>query len=224
MNQFIRQDDYTLTRSAAWACANSNGRVYLGNSVRAGFVNSIFLPPPTQIAAHLVHLIGTGELLDAAGTTLARCFGGYSLAAAVAIPVGIAMGRSRRIALLLNPIAEILRPIPSAAIIPVAILFLGIDERMKIAVVVFGSTLPILLNTIYGVRSVDLLLIDTGRTFNLSRLAFLRKIVIPAALPSIATGLRISLAISLILTITVAMIAGNSGLGFLILDYERSFR
>ena len=134
------------------------------------------------------------------------------------------MGRSRRIALLLNPIAEILRPIPSAAIIPVAILFLGIDERMKIAVVVFGSTLPILLNTIYGVRSVDLLLIDTGRTFNLSRLAFLRKIVIPAALPSIATGLRISLAISLILTITVEMIAGNSGLGFLILDYERSFR
>jgi ABC-type nitrate/sulfonate/bicarbonate transport system permease component len=106
----------------------------------------------------------------------------------------------------------------------VAILFLGIGSGMKVAVIIFGTSWPILINTIHGVQSLDPVLLETGRTFNLGRWAFLQKIVFPAALPGIMTGLRISLAISLILGITVEMIAGRAGLGFLILDYERSFK
>ena len=187
-------------------------------------INAAFLPPPTQIAAAFADAITSGEMAAAALLTLARCLGGYALTAIAGIILGVLMGISQRIYSLLEPLIEMLRPIPSAAVIPIAILFLGIDERMKLAVIMFGSLWPILLNTIHGVRSVDPLLIDTGRTFNLTGSAFLWKIVIPASLPHIATGLRISLAISLILTITVEMIAGSSGLGFLILDYERSFR
>lgn len=185
---------------------------------------SPFLPPPSRILGAWVRLLVDGELPMASLTTLARCFAGFALAATVAVPLGTAMGLSRVVYGLLEPLVECLRPIPSAAAIPVAILFLGIADGMKVAVVVFGCVWPILLNTIHGVQSIDAILVDTGRTLGLERGAFLRKIVLPAALPSIATGCRISLAIALILAITVEMIVGGPGLGYLILDFERSFR
>jgi ABC-type nitrate/sulfonate/bicarbonate transport system permease component len=191
---------------------------------RSGLINSIFLPPPTRILAVLASIVISLELPRAAAVTLCRCLGGYLAAAVIAVPLGVAMGRSRRLHRLLDPLVECLRPIPSAAVVPVAILFLGIGSQMKVAVIVFGTVWPILLNTIQGVVQLDPVLIDTGRTFGLGRRDFLLKIVLPAAMPSIMTGLRISLAISLILGITVEMIAGSAGLGFLILDYERSFK
>jgi len=116
-----------------------------------------------------------------------------------------------------------LRPLPSAAIIPVAILFLGIFDSMKVAVITFGALWPILLNTVDGVRNIDPVLLDTARTLSLTRGQALMKIVVPGASPGVFTGMRISLAIALILSITVEMIAGNNGLGFYILDWERSF-
>jgi ABC-type nitrate/sulfonate/bicarbonate transport system permease component len=134
------------------------------------------------------------------------------------------MGRSKKINNLLEPLVEMLRPIPSAAIIPVAILFFGIFDSMKIFVISFACVWPILLNTIDGVKSIDRTLIETGMTFNLTKKQFLFKIVLPGASPNIVTGMRISLAISLILAITVEMISGNNGLGFFILDAERSFK
>lgn len=191
---------------------------------RLGIVNPVFLPPPTKVAPALLALMLSQELPNAAALTMGRCATGFFVAAAIAIPLGVLMGRSRRLYHLLEPLIESLRPIPSAAIIPVAILFLGIGDSMKIAVVVFGSLWPILLNTIHGVHVTDPLLIDTGRTLNLSARQLVLKITLPAAAPSVATGLRIGLAISLILSITVEMIAGGPGLGFLILDFERSFK
>jgi ABC-type nitrate/sulfonate/bicarbonate transport system permease component len=134
------------------------------------------------------------------------------------------MGRSQKIYYLLEPLTEMLRPIPSAAIIPIAILFLGIDDSMKIFVVAYACLWPVLINSIDGVRSIDPVLIETGKTFDLSKWRFLCSIVIPAASPHFITGMRISLAIALILSITVEMIAGNNGIGFHILDSERSFR
>jgi len=193
-------------------------------SARLDWINAVFMPSPTRVLSAFASISASLELPGAACVTLARCLGGYLVAAAVAIPLGVAMGRSARLHRLLGPLLEGLRPIPSAAVIPLAILFLGIGSSMKVAVIIFGTIWPILLNTIQGVQGVDPVLIDTGRTFNLGRRDLLRKIIVPAAMPSIATGLRISLAISLILGITVEMIAGSAGLGFLILDYERSFK
>jgi ABC-type nitrate/sulfonate/bicarbonate transport system permease component len=187
------------------------------------FVNPIFLPPFSKIITVLLNLIFNGDFLKNIGYTVLRCFCGYFLAVLIAVPVGILMGRSKFIYNLLEPLVEMLRPMPSAAIIPVAILFLGIYTKMKLAVIMYGSLWPILIDTLHGVRGIDPILIDTGRTFNLNRKQFLTKIVVPAASPNIVTGMRVSLAIALILTITVEMIAGSDGLGFYIIDCERSF-
>ncbi|MGD2035424.1 MAG: ABC transporter permease subunit, partial [Bacteroidales bacterium] len=113
---------------------------------------------------------------------------------------------------------------PSAAIIPIAILFLGIEDNMKIFVICFGSSWPILINTIDGVKSVEPMYIKTGMVYNFSNFKIFTKILIPASLPVIFTGFRISIAIALILAITVEMIVGGNGLGYYILDAERSFK
>ncbi len=111
---------------------------------------------------------------------------------------------------------------PSVAIIPVAILMLGIGDSMIVAVTVYATVWPILINTIDGVRHIDSTLVDTGRTFGLSRWRILWQIILPGASPYVVTGLRIALSIALILVTTAEMVAGSKGLGFFILDEERS--
>lgn len=190
---------------------------------RTKLVNPVFLPSVSSVILKFVtNLLDRSVWFDIF-STLWRCFLGYVIACSVGIPSGIFMGRSKKVFNLFEPLVEVLRPIPSAAIIPVAIIFLGIDDSMKIFVIVFACLWPILINTIDGVRSIDRILIETGKTFGLSRNQFLFKIIIPGASPNIVTGMRISLAISLILAITVEMISGNNGIGFRILDSERSF-
>ena len=193
-------------------------------AARFGWVDARFLPPASLVLGALGEATVSGEIPRALGDTLRRAASGYGFACLVAIPLGLWMGRSRLARAGFGPLVEILRPIPSAAIIPVAMIFLGIDDPMKIAVIFFGSLWPILLNTVGGVQGIDPVLIETGRTFHLGPGRFWRDIVWPAASPSIATGLRISLAIALILAITVEMIAGGSGLGYYILDCERGFQ
>jgi len=140
------------------------------------------------------------------------------------VPLGLLMGSIALLYRLMEPLTEFIRPIPAAAYIPVAILFLGIGNEMKIFVVFLACLFPILLNTYGGVRGVDPVLVDTGRTFGISRFRALCQIVFPAALPSILTGMRISLGIALIVVVVAEMIAGNSGIGYYILDMQRSFR
>ena len=146
------------------------------------------------------------------------------LAAIIAIPLGLLMGTIPLVYRLLEPITEFIRPIPSSAYIPVAILFLGIGNEMKVFVIFLACMFPILLNTYGGVRAVDPVLIDTGRTFGLSRPKALWQIILPAALPNILTGMRISLGIALIVAVVAEMITGNSGIGYFILDMQRIFR
>jgi ABC-type nitrate/sulfonate/bicarbonate transport system permease component len=191
---------------------------------RVGMIDPIFFPPPTQVLSTLIVEVSSFAIPSATAITLWSCFAGYLLAAGVGIPVGMWMGRSRVAYMLMEPLVEVLRPIPSAALIPVAIVFFGIETEMRVAVVVFGALWPILLNSVSGARSVDPLLLETGRAFSFGRVDLYRKILIPAALPAITTGLRISLAIALILAVTVEMVAGGDGLGFYILDHERSFK
>ncbi len=190
---------------------------------RTSIVNNTFLPPFSKVIATFFKLIFTIEMWEHIYNTLLRCFAGYILATVVGVPIGLIMGRSSKIYYLLEPSAEILRPIPSAAIIPVAILFLGIDNTMKIFVITFACLWPILINTIDGVHAIDKILLETAQTFKLSKKKLLTEIVFPASLPGIITGMRISLAIALILAVTVEMIAGNNGIGFFILESERTF-
>jgi ABC-type nitrate/sulfonate/bicarbonate transport system permease component len=182
----------------------------------------LYIPPISQIIVALSGLIVSGQVTPHVLTTVRRFLEGYLLAAAIAVSAGVALGYFRFAHSLLEMLIEFLRPMPSVAIIPVAILFLGIGDSMIVAVTVYASMWPILVNTIDGVRRIERTLIDTGRTFGLGRRPMLWQIVLPAASPYIVTGLRISLSIALILVTTAEMIAGSRGLGFFILDEERS--
>jgi NitT/TauT family transport system permease protein len=184
----------------------------------------LYIPPVSQIIVALSQLILSGQVIVHLLTTLRRFLESYLLAAALAVTLGVALGYFRFAHSLLETAIEFLRPMPSVAIIPVAILLLGLGDAMIIAVTVYASTWPILINTVDGVRHIERTLIDTGRTFGLARGRILWQIVLPAASPYIVTGLRVSLSIALILVTTAEMIAGSKGLGFFILDEERSLR
>lgn len=183
-----------------------------------------YIPPVSQVILALSRLIVSGRMTPHLLATLRRFFEGYLLAATLAVTLGMVLGYFRFAHSLAEILIEFLRPMPSVAIIPVAILLLGIGDGMIVAVTVYASTWPILINTIDGVRRIERTLIDTGRTFGLARWRMLWQIVLPAASPYIVTGLRISLSIALILVTTAEMIAGSRGLGFFILDEERSLQ
>lgn len=192
-------------------------------SVRLAIIQSPNWPALSQVFVSCWELLRDGTFFTVFGPTLQRLALGYVAAALLGISIGLAMGYFRWIHRLLDPIVEILRPIPSPAYIPVAILFLGIGDIMKVFMIAFAAFFPILLNTVAGVRSVDPVLIDTGRTFGLGTRQVVRKVVFPSALVYIFTGLRISLAIALILTVIAEEVAGNSGIGFYLLNAQRSF-
>ncbi|OCS84619.1 ABC transporter permease [Caryophanon tenue] len=191
---------------------------------KSGMVDSISLPPVSNVFSTWGGIIADGTLLDYLLPSLGRIFAGFLLAAVVAIPLGLLMGTTPFIYRLLEPITELIRPIPASAYIPVAILFLGIENEMKVFVIFLSSLFPILLNTYSGVRGVDSILIDTGRTFGVSKIRSLFQIILPAALPSILTGMRVSIGIALVVAVVAEMITGNSGIGYFILDMQRIFQ
>ena len=183
-----------------------------------------YMPPMHQIMAALVQVMASGEIAHHMLTTLMRFLTGYLTAAVLAMTLGIMLGYFPFAHRLLETLIELLRPMPSVATIPVAMLLLGIGDGMIVAVTVYASMWPILINTIDGVKHIDPVLVQTGRIFGLGPWRLLRSVILPAASPSIVTGLRISLAIALIVVTTAEMIAGGTGMGFFILDEERSLR
>jgi ABC-type nitrate/sulfonate/bicarbonate transport system permease component len=124
----------------------------------------------------------------------------------------------------LEVVIEMLRPIPPPVVIPVALLFFGLEDGMKIFVIFFSCAWPILLNTLDGVRNIDRLLLNTARTFGLSQARTIRYVVLPACSPQIMTGLRISLPITLILVVISEMVGSADGIGYFILDAQRRFK
>ena len=192
----------------------------LGARIAPGY--RLYLPPATAVIGALAQLLVTGSVVHHLLITLERFLAGYLIAAAIGAGLGVVLGYFRFLDNLFGIVIEFLRPMPSVAIIPVAILMLGIGDSMIVAVTVYASVWSVLINTIDGVRHIDSTLIDTGRTFGLSRWGILWQIILPGASPYIVTGLRIALSIALILVTTAEMIAGSKGLGFFILDEERS--
>ena len=192
-------------------------------SVRLGFVRSLTWPPFSEILVTWVRMLASGELLVPLGPSLLRMFTGYLIAAAAGITLGLAIGYYRFAYNLMEPLIELIRPIPSPAYIPIAILFLGIGDQMKIFVISLAAFFPILLNTYGGVCAVDPVQVETGMTFGLSRGKIVRQIILPAASPYISTGMRVSLGIALILMVISEMVAGSSGIGYFVLDAQRAF-
>ena len=150
---------------------------------------------------------------SAVGSTLQGWVIGLGLAALIAIPAGIVIGSSRLLYRSLRAVIEFLRPIPSVALIPLAVLIYGTGLESKVFLAAFASFWPLLIQTIYGVQDVDPVATDTARAFGLGRFAQMWRVTVPSAVPYIATGIRISSAVALILAVTAELVIGSAGLG-----------
>lgn len=175
------------------------------------------LPPPIDVVLTFGHLLRDGELgLDTA-YSLGRVLCAWLFSAIVAIPLGLLMGNSRSLEKTINPFVELLRPISPLAWIPMAILWFGIGELGKVFVVFIGTFFPILLSTIGGVKEVDPVLLHAGQVFGCtSRISLFRRVVVPAAMPSIIVGLRVAFGTGWAAIIAAELVAAHTGLGYLI--------
>lgn len=181
-------------------------------------------PPVSEIGRSLTSGVRSGELAAVFGSSLYRMLAGYAIGAAAAVAVGLAMAGMRLAFAALEPAMELLRPIPIPAIVPPLILLLGVDDAMKISIVAFSAFFPVLVNTIAGVRAVDPVAIDVARTFNTGRLRTALRVVLPASLPYILAGMRVSLALALIVTVVAEMIAGSAGIGYYLITMQYALR
>jgi ABC-type nitrate/sulfonate/bicarbonate transport system permease component len=193
---------------------------------------SIFFPPPSEILhrAATLWLSGKPQRLFLSESvfqdvlpSILRILGGWALAVLIGIPFGILIGRSRNLSDLVNPSLQFLRAIPGPALIPIFIILLGTESTMRVTLIAFGSVWPILLNTIEGTRTVDPVQIDTARAFRIPRHARLWRIVLPAAMPKIFAGMRVSLALAVILMVVSELVASTSGIGYRIQNAQIMF-
>ena len=181
---------------------------------RAELVNPTYLPPASTILVTAARILVDPEFLASVAGTLLAWAVGMIAAMAIAIPLGLVLGSSRRTYVAAIAAIELLRPIPSVALIPLVILLLGRGLDMKVVLIAYASVWPILFNTIYGMREVDPVARDTARAFGLGQAAILWRVSLPAASPFIYTGIRIAAGIALILAISAELIAGGGpGIG-----------
>jgi ABC-type nitrate/sulfonate/bicarbonate transport system permease component len=187
-------------------------------------ISPIFFPSPAKTLVTLYHRAADGSLWTPLLNTTLRMIYGWLFACLTGMVLGLMIGISRQAREYLEPTLEFLRPLPASAMIPVAILFLGLSDAMSTAVIAFGSIWPVLLASIHGFASIEPRLIEVAATLRLSRTQTLVKIGIPAAMPDVLAGARVSLSIALILAIVTEMQASLPGLGQDILLAQRSFK
>ncbi|PFG48980.1 ABC-type nitrate/sulfonate/bicarbonate transport system permease component [Amycolatopsis sulphurea] len=194
--------------------------------------DSVFFPPPTKIAAAAAKLWFSGPgtqlfLGDAVFQhilpSLARVLGGWLLSVVAGVALGTALGRSRTGMDYVGPLFAFFRAIPPPALVPVFIVLFHIGPGMQIATIIFGALWPVLLNTVDGVRSVDRVKAETARAFRTPRRYWIGLVVLPAALPKIFAGLRLSLSIALILMAISELVGAVDGIGYALLAAQRSF-
>jgi NitT/TauT family transport system permease protein len=191
---------------------------------RLGLVDKVFLPPFSEVADTSVTLIGNGQLWEHISASLTRALSGFAIAVVATIPLGVAIAWYRPVAEFLNPILELFRNTAALALLPVFILILGIGETSKVALVIYASSFPILLNTITGVRTVDPLLIKSAQSLGLPPLRLFQKVILPAAVPSIFAGLRMAAASSILVLIAAEMVGSKAGLGYMITAAQLNFQ
>jgi taurine transport system permease protein len=182
----------------------------------SGWIAPIFLPSPAAVIKEAGKLVDSGELWISIAASSRRVFVGFALAAAVAVPLGILMGVWSPAKSLMDPFVSLLRPLPSITWIPLTMLWLGIGEGQKTAIVFMGSWIYILLYTVESTKRVDPLLIRAARNLGASDFAIMREVILPGALPGILAGLKVTLAISWSCVLSAEMVAAQNGLGALI--------
>ena len=190
---------------------------------RLGWTPSNLLPTPTDVARALVDL-GAHTVLGHVAASTARVVAGYAIGATLALAVGSLVGLSAAARSLLDPSFQALRAIPSLAWVPLLLLWLGIGEAPKLAMIAIGAFFPIYMGVVAGIRGVDRKLVEVARLMRLRPLALVRRVLLPAALPSVMTGLRNGLSLAWMFMVAGELIAASSGLGYLLTDGRETSR
>jgi len=186
-------------------------------AVRAGWVSPHLLPAPTDIVQTLI-AFGAQGLAGHVLASSARVAAGFAIGAVLAIAIGALVGLSRRAEGLLDPSFQALRAIPSLAWVPLLLLWLGIDEASKIALIAIGAFFPVYMGVASGFRDVDRKLVEAARMYRLGAVAMVRRVLLPAALPAVLTGLRNGLSLAWMFMVAAELIAATRGLGYLLTD------
>jgi ABC-type nitrate/sulfonate/bicarbonate transport system permease component len=183
-----------------------------------------FYVPPLREILHTFPEVWTWDRLRAdVLPSLIRLAAGYTIAVLAGVLLGVLVGSDRRVRAVLEPVLEFFRAIPPPVLVPVIMLFAGIGDTMKVVVIAAGCVWPVLLNTVEGVRAVDSVLADTCRSYGITGSARIRHLVLRSASPQIAAGMRQALSIGIILMVISEMFAASNGLGFTIVQFQRSF-
>jgi NitT/TauT family transport system permease protein len=180
---------------------------------RSGLVDADEVPPASRVLAKLWDLLGESTFRTDILYTVRAWLGGLAIAILLAVPAGALLGSVPGLNHASRALVEVLRPIPSVAVIPVLILAVGVDTKLRLVVVAYACAWPILFNTIYGLMEVDPLARETARSFGFGRLAVLTRVSLASAAPFILTGVRISAGIGLIAEVSVELIVGGGDTG-----------
>lgn len=190
----------------------------------SGIVNSLFLPSPTAVLSALKNLLINGELLSDIGASVFRIITGFILATIVAIPLGIALGVSKKFEAITEPIIDFIRYIPPSAFIPVAILWLGIAETSKLFIVFISITPFFILMIANIVLQTKTELVEAGLTLGATKGNVIKKIIVPYALPGIWDAMRLQIGAAWTFVILAEIVGSNSGLGHLMMQSQRFLR
>lgn len=186
-----------------------------------GWIDTVILPLPSSLLETFWSVLRNGMLIKNIDASLIRVLTGFMIAAVLGVSFGALLGGSRRLAETVMPVIEFIRPIPPIAWIPIAILWFGIGNGPAYFVVFIGAIFPIFINTFTGVRAVDPTHVNAARSLGASRWLLVSRVLLPAALPTIMTGLRLGLGIAWACVVAAELIAAQSGLGYLIEWYRQ---
>ncbi|MEK5025854.1 ABC transporter permease [Paenibacillus sp. FSL M7-1046] len=187
-----------------------------------GLVSSEFLPTPLSILSAFAGLAGTGELTQHLGVSIGRAGLGFLIGGLLGLLFGVLTGLFRSAEYLLDPSVQVLRLVPHLAIAPLIILWFGFGEVSKTVIIMSGSFFPLYINTFMGIRGVDNKLFEVARVLGFSHIQRLRRLILPAALPGILLGLRLSMAVAWIGLVVAELIGSQSGVGFLINEAKQN--
>ena len=185
-------------------------------AARTGLIDTRFFPAPSQVFDTFLELVRSGELWANTWASLQRLFWGALLGGIPALLLGLAMGLSRPLRAVIDPLVAATYPIPKSAVLPLILLIFGLGEASKIVIVATGVFYPVLINTSTGVLGIDRIHLDVGRNFGAGRWQVFRRIAFPGALPFIVSGVRLGIGMGLILISIAEMVGAKSGLGYMI--------
>lgn len=185
-------------------------------AARLGLISSVFFPPPTRIAATLAGLAVDGRLWPHLGATLGRVILGFACGGSAGLLAGLAIGRSPRVRAVLEPLVAAAHPVPKIALLPLAMLLLGLGETAKVTLVAVAAFFPMAINTAVGVRLLNPIHLEVARNYGASGVRLYARVILPGSLPMILTGVRLGLNVALLLVVAIELVAGQAGLGRLI--------